>query len=160
MFFLFSRFLSSWKCQGWKLRWTSLSSPRQCSSSQRAIALTARRQSRSSLNTNFKDKSQIQKSTNTKSYCLDFKWTQVLAKYNIDPEKFEVIEIDQRKDMDKIQAYMKKVTVKYLQNWKRIFNNVKISADWSIVSSSAFHRRAVHWWGRRYCCCSQVQNLL
>ena len=40
----------------------------------------------------------------------------MLAKYNIDPEKFEVIEIDQRKDMDKIQAYMKKVTVKYLQN--------------------------------------------
>ena len=44
----------------------------------------------------------------------------MLAKYNIDPEKFEVVEIDKRKDMDEIQAYMKKVTVKCFQNWKRI----------------------------------------
>ena len=53
----------------------------------------------------------------------------MLAKYNIDPEKFEVIEIDQRKDMDKIQAYMKKVTVKCFQNWKRILTNLKILND-------------------------------
>jgi len=47
----------------------------------------------------------------SKSYCpYSKKAKQVLAKYNIDPEKFEVIEIDQRKDMDKIQAYMKKLT--------------------------------------------------
>ena len=37
------------------------------------------------------------------------KRTQVLAKYKIDPEKFEIIEIDHRKDMDQIQTYMKKV---------------------------------------------------
>ena len=36
---------------------------------------------------------------------------QVLAKYNIDPEKIEIIEIDGRKDMDQIQAYMKKVGI-------------------------------------------------
>ena len=40
----------------------------------------------------------------------------MLAKYNIDPEKFEVVEIDERKDMDEIQTYMKKVTVKCFQN--------------------------------------------
>ena len=34
----------------------------------------------------------------------------MLAKYKIDPEKFEIVEIDTRKDMDEIQAYMKKVT--------------------------------------------------
>ena len=43
------------------------------------------------------------------------KWNQVLAKYKIDAEKFECLEIDQRKDMDEIQAYMKKVKFKYFQ---------------------------------------------
>ena len=33
----------------------------------------------------------------------------MLAKFKIDPEKFEIIEIDNRKDMDAIQAHMKKV---------------------------------------------------
>jgi len=47
----------------------------------------------------------------SKSYCpFCKKAKQVLAKYKIDPEKFEVIEIDNRKDMDEIQAYMKKLT--------------------------------------------------
>jgi len=47
----------------------------------------------------------------SKSYCpYSKKAKQVLAKYNIDPEKFEVVEIDERKDMDEIQTYMKKLT--------------------------------------------------
>merc|ERR1712062_742363 len=47
----------------------------------------------------------------SKSYCPYCKKAkQVLAKFKIDPEKFEIIEIDNRKDMDAIQAYMKKVT--------------------------------------------------
>ena len=88
----------------------------------------------------------------------------MLAKYKIDPEKFEIIEIDNRKDMDEIQAYMKKVTGFFCQVQEKgdiqvVFNyirfqvfsmtsNEQISADRSVVSSSCFHRRALHWWRR------------
>ena len=81
------------ECPVLKLRWMSWSSPRRCWWSQRAIARTAKRPSRFSTNT--------QRTHNISN--------QVLAKFKIDPEKFEIIEIDNRKDMDAIQAYMKKV---------------------------------------------------
>ena len=43
----------------------------------------------------------------------------MLAKYKINPEKLEIIDIDHRKDMDQIQAYMKKVKFKHFKIWKR-----------------------------------------
>ena len=80
--------------------------------------------------------------------------------------------------MGEIQAYMKKVTgffcqvhekgdILQLHKISSIFNDIRvqvfsmtskeqISADRSVFSSSCFYRRAVHWWRRWNCCCSQV----
>ena len=126
-------------CPEFKLRWMSWSSPRRCWWSQRAIARTAKRPSRFPTNT--------QRTHNISN--------QVLAKFKIDPEKFEIIEIDNRKDMDAIQAYMKKVII--LTFWRKQISH--FSADGRVVSSSSFHRRALHWGRRRNCGSSQVGSL-
>ena len=67
----------------------------------------------------------------------------MLAKYKIDPEKFEIIEIDNRKDMDEIQAYMKKVTGFFCQVHEKgdILQLHKISSIFNDIykSSSIFN---------------------